>query len=234
MAGERDEIPLGGGWTTAGAVRVGDTFRRPIGPNAEWVHRLLRFLEAARFPAAPRFVGFDAEGREILSYIEGDVPSDCRSTVWTDDQLAAAARLLRCFHDTTAHSDLVAGAEVACHNDFGPWNIVWRDGAPVALIDFDNAGPGARLDDLGYAVWKHVNLGLLPLEIHEQARRMRVMAEAYGVEVDSRLLDAVAEAQERMRRLIDAAPASSGRFAAAQQNRHELEWLRTNRMALIG
>jgi hypothetical protein len=62
-----------------------------------------------------------------LSLTPGDVPSDCRSLVWDDGQLDASASLLRRYHDATAS---IAGAdEVVCHNDFGPWNLVWHDGA---------------------------------------------------------------------------------------------------------
>jgi hypothetical protein len=114
------EVPLTGGWVTSGVVRVGATVRRPAGRNTGVVHRLLTHLNRAGFEAAPQFLGYDDQGREILTFIEGHVPSDCRSIVWTDDQLDASSKLLRRFHDATARSDLAGDAEVICHNDFGP------------------------------------------------------------------------------------------------------------------
>ena len=36
-----DEVPLLGGMSTPGVVRVGDTVRRPMGANSEYVHGLL-------------------------------------------------------------------------------------------------------------------------------------------------------------------------------------------------
>ena len=36
------------------------------------------------------------------------------------------------------------------HGDPAPWNMVWRDGVPVALIDWDHANPGDPIDDAAY------------------------------------------------------------------------------------
>ena len=227
------EVPLAGGWVTAGVVRVGETVRRPLKPNADFVHRLLEDLDVAGFDAAPRLFGIDEAGREILSFVPGEVPSDCRALVWTDAQLEAAAKLLRRFHDATAGTDLAGGFEVVCHNDFGPWNLVWVDDVPLAIIDFDLAAPGARLDDLGYAAWKHLNLGLVDLPSAEQQRRLGVLAAAYGAPVDEALVAAIDRAQARMERLlerVDRAPDSAGR----RQLKGERAWLRANRRALLG
>jgi aminoglycoside phosphotransferase (APT) family kinase protein len=191
-------------------------------------------LEEVGFESAPRFLGVDAQGREVLTFIEGEVHSECRATVWDDAQLERAAELLRCFHDATAGFDLAGKAEVICHHDFGPWNLIWRDGLPVAMIDFDNAAPGARLDDLGYAIWKHLNLGLIELPASEQQRRLRLMATAYGLPADEPLLRAIEEAQERMGRLIENAPSSIERDQALSQNSRERDWLRANRRLLGG
>ena len=60
------EIPLLGGRLTPGIVRVGNTVRRLPKSNAPFVHNLLLFLEDQVFPFAPRFLGMDSRGREIL------------------------------------------------------------------------------------------------------------------------------------------------------------------------
>lgn len=226
------EVPLGGGWVTAGVVRVGDTVRRPPGANTALSHRLLVHLEERGFEAAPRFHGLDEQGREVLTFIEGDVPTDCRAIVWADGQLEAAASLLRRFHDATAGTDLASDAEVLCHNDFGPWNLVWRKALPVAIIDFDSVAPGARVDDLGYAIWKHLNLGLVQLPSKEQRRRLRLMTVAYGLAPEGDVLRAIERAQERMRRLIEAAPEGGARDRALGQNHTERDWLQENRRLL--
>jgi aminoglycoside phosphotransferase len=227
------ERPLSGGWVTSGVVQVGQTVRRPSRPNAPFVERLLRHLESTGFHGAPRHLGFDEQGREILTFIEGDVPSDCRDTVWSDEQLSAIGELLRHFHDATNGSEVARGGEVVCHNDFGPWNLVWRAELPVGIIDYDIAAPGARLDDLGYATWKALNLGLVDAPVFEQRRRMTVFASAYGAIADSMLLAAIERAQERVRQVIAEAPAGVGRDDALDQNRRERSWLAANRSHLV-
>lgn len=137
---------------TRGVVRVGDTVRRPVSGDRRLQRELLAHLERRGFNGSPRFLGIDSQGREILSFLPGHVPRDLGH--FDDDQLCAAARLLRRFHDATV--DLAAvrphqGAEVICHNDWGPPNAVFQNERPWGMIDFDTIAPGLRLWDLGYS-----------------------------------------------------------------------------------
>ena len=176
-----DEIPLTGGRVTAGVVRVGDTVRRPIRGDRSDVHKLLKHLEAQGFDAAPRFLSIDAQNREILSFLPGEVPPDLAH--FEDVQLATAARLLRRFHDAT--EDFAAAtdpqAEVICHNDWGAHNAVFRDGLPYGIIDFDTIAPGLRLWDLGYSAFSWLDLGNTDYSGDEQVRRLVVFADGYGL-----------------------------------------------------
>ena len=122
-----EAIPLEGGRTTAGVVRIGDTVRRPTNSNSPFVHELLKHLEHAGFDAAPRFLGLDEEGREILSFHEGRVPPELQPD-HDDNVLRAAATLIRRYHDAVASSPLAGDAEVVCHNDLSPVNCVSDDG----------------------------------------------------------------------------------------------------------
>ena len=233
MTDDSAEVPLHGGWVTDGAVRVGRTVRRPRGANADFVERLLGHLESVGFEEAPRYLGVDEQGRDILDYVDGRAPTDCADITWSDEQLVAAIGLLRRFHDATAGTQLAAPEEVVCHGDFGPWNLIWVDDRPISIIDFDNAEPGQRLDDLGYAVWKHLNLGLLPLDPHEQTRRIRLASTAYGADAGTDLVPAIDGAQGRMESLLRAATPSPQRDAAIDQLREERTWLHANDATLL-
>jgi aminoglycoside phosphotransferase (APT) family kinase protein len=179
-----EEVTLGGGWSTDGVVRVGDTVRRPSVHATQTMRDVLVQLESVGFDEAPRWLGFDAQGRDVLTYVDGDTYSDCREIVWHDDQLAASGALLRRYHDATAGSSVAAGREVVCHGDFGPWNLIWRGGRPAAVIDFDNAHPGDRVEDVGYALRAHLNLALVAIPPAEQARRAAVVTAGYGLPID--------------------------------------------------
>lgn len=179
---QESKIPLSGGRITAGVVRVGDSVRRPISSDRSLAHGLLRYLEHIGFEATPRFLGIDSEQRESLSYIEGEVPTDLGH--YDDEVLAAAANLLRRFHDASAGFPAArdAGAETMCHNDWGPPNAVFVDGMPVGIIDFDTLRPGLRLWDLGYSASSWLDLGDDAYSGAEQIRRLRVFAHGYGAD----------------------------------------------------
>ncbi len=158
------ERPLSGGNVTAGIVRVGDTVRRPAGPWTPAVHGLLKHLERKGFAGAPRALGLDAQGREILSFAEGAAawPWEAFRPLATDEGLLRVADLIGAYHAAVADFRPPPGAvwsEVAprsaadtlCHNDLAPWNLIVGPAGELTFIDWDLAAPGARLSDLGYA-----------------------------------------------------------------------------------
>jgi hypothetical protein len=65
-----DETPLAGSRLNR-VVRIGDTVRRPAGAWTPTVHALLNHLVERGFTLGPRPLGYDGDGREILSYISG-------------------------------------------------------------------------------------------------------------------------------------------------------------------
>ncbi|WP_131098531.1 phosphotransferase [Streptomonospora litoralis] len=199
--GAAGEHPLTGGNATAGVVRVGDTVRRPAGFWTPAVHALLGHLHAVGFHAAPRPLGFDAQGREVLSFAPGTV-------VWPDrfhlvrprHRVVRLGRLVRDLHDALAEfrpppgacwQELMPadGAEIVVRNDLAPWNLVASEDGAWALIDWDTAAWGTRLWDLAYAAH-----GFVPLsaDAHwqepeaEAGARLRVLADAYGLDEEGR------------------------------------------------
>lgn len=183
------EIPLTGGRTTTGVVRIGQTVRRPVGSNSEYVHRALRHLEKAGFDAAPRFLGIDAKGREVLTYLAGDVPEDLG--FWDLAVLTEAARLIRRFHDATAESEVAVPYEIVCHGDLSPCNTVFVAGTPCFLIDFDAAHPGQRIRDVAYASWLWLDIGNEDYQPQVQAFRLQHFLQAYGGQDASDLIEAM-------------------------------------------
>jgi Ser/Thr protein kinase RdoA (MazF antagonist) len=194
------DVPLTGGGRTR-VHRRGDVVVRDAGPWTPTVHTLLRHLERAGFPAAPRVVGtgFDPTGRETLTYVAGDVAA---TGPWSTEALVELGRMLRALHDATAgyrpppgavwfpwHGrDLGGPHRVVGHRDTAPWNVVARAGRPVALIDWEFAGPVDPVVELAQACWLNVRLhddavaeleGLPPLA--ERARQLRAMVDAYGL-----------------------------------------------------
>jgi len=225
MTGTAEETPLAGGRMTKGVVRVGDTVRRPATGNSAFVRGLLAHLAATGFAEAPTPLGTDEQGRDIFSYIPGEVPDDL--AFHDDETLGAAARLIRRYHDATR--GLLAGAcargvDVVCHNDLSPCNFVFRDGRPAAIIDFDAAAPGYHLEDLGYAAWLWLDIGNEETSAAEQARRFRLFADAYGSVALEPLLEAMVKRQAIAIRSADQA----GNAATAGWARACLTWTVAN------
>jgi Phosphotransferase enzyme family len=171
------EQPLTGGATRAGVARVGDTVRRPCTDRSEFVEQVLRRLEAASVLGVPRWLGTDDHGRDVLSYQHGDTGHD-RHT-WSDEQLTALGRLVRAMHDALAGSPEADGAETVCHNDIAPWNVILAGDLPIGLIDFDDAAPGRRIEDVAYLGWVFCELGPPGPGVDEQSRRIRHVCAAY-------------------------------------------------------
>ena len=232
MGSDQEEIPLRGGRVTHGIVRIGDTVRRPPTANSEFVRRLLQHLAVKGFGGAPTSLGTDEQGRDVLAFIDGEVPTDLG--FHDDETLGKAAFLIRRFHDLSA--ELVAtpaatavGIEVICHNDLSPCNFVFSAGAPIAMIDFDAAAPGSRANDLGYAAWLWLDLGSPEIAAADQRRRLALFLKAYGTDDYTAVLAAVLMRQailvEQGRRLGDDAMT---RWAADC-----LEWTRRNEKLLV-
>ena len=162
--GSQTEVVLVGGTANRGqVVRVGDTVRRPQRTTGAATRALLHHLADAGFTGAPRFLGVDELGREVLSYVPGTaVTPPYPAWALTEEALVSVAHLLRDYHQAVSTFDPrphvwppsppppFAG-ELVSHNDVNLDNVVFRDGRAVALIDFDLASPGSRVWDVACA-----------------------------------------------------------------------------------
>jgi aminoglycoside phosphotransferase (APT) family kinase protein len=204
-----DEQPLAGGFVNE-VARVGSTVRRPMGGRAQFVHELLGVLEEQGWPGAPRFLGVDEQGREILSFIDGHAAWEpaLRVEVTSELALVRVAEMVRELHDLTAGTRLAGSSEAVCHNDLSPKNTVYRDGGdgwtPVAFIDWDLAAPGERIHDVAHLCWEYLHLGPEVTNVTQAAGRLRLICDAYGLTDRARLLDTVLWWQDRCWRGIEA------------------------------
>jgi hypothetical protein len=196
-------------------VRVGDTVRRP--PQPAGVRALLEHYERVGFDGAPRFLGIDEQGRETLSFVAGEpalapVPS-------TDGVVAAIGQLLRRAHDAGAGfvpppnpgwlQSVDEPTEVIGHLDLFWTNVVFRNGMPAALIDWELAAPTSRTLEVALAAtyWAGIRIDEqlvqwgIPLE--RRGERLRLLCDSYGLDASqrARLLDALVEhRQSRLQR----------------------------------
>lgn len=239
MTGPGKEIPLLGGDITEGLVRIENTIRRPHQPQSPAVVCYLAHLASVGFTGVPRWHGRDDKGRDVFDYIEGTVPGTPPEP-WavTNQAVSEIAMLLRRLHDASESfapppdaqwfgqhlqvklppdlERLYDKPELISHCDVTPQNVVFRDGHPVALIDFDMTRPTTRLlDVLDTATW------WVPL-VHPADR-----APAFdGCDVPTRLrafLDSYDLDQERRSQFLDLAHRAARRSwylmeATAEQN----------------
>jgi hypothetical protein len=225
---ELTELALEGGAQTDGVVRVGETVRRPLSARSEYVQAVLEHLESAGFDGAPRLLGIDEQGREVLTYIPGEVVVAAPAGL-SDVRLTSAARLIRRFHDATAGTALAGDEEVVCHADLGSHNIVFDGEEAVGLIDWnDEVAPGPRLIDFAHAVWCCADVCQADVEVPEQARKVRLMCDAYGWEEPVAVVDEIAA---RFRRARDA-HAAAGRAKAVTIFEEMMVWMERNGPAL--
>jgi hypothetical protein len=186
--------------------RKGDVVLRETGPWAKSVHAFLRHLESVGFDGAPKIVGsgFADDGRETLSFVQGEVIDPKPFDVVGVETLG---RMVRSLHDASASfeieddsiwppffgRDLGGPNRIISHCDLSPWNVVSIDGSPNGLIDWEYAGPIDPRVELAQTAWLNIRLfsddiasveNLPPVE--ERAEHLRVFLDAYGLSSSDR------------------------------------------------
>ena len=188
------EVPLTGN-VAIGAVRVGNTVRRPAMPWSASVDALLAHFHNVGFVEAPQALGYDEAGRQVLSFVDGYVdpdPSDLDIS-----RLVDVGQVIRRLHDASSSFTPPADAiwnvaippdseDLICHHDLAPWNLV-RTSTQLTFIDWDGAGPGSRLWDLAYAAHGFVPLSPgAPISDEVAGQRLAALVEGYGLNQEER------------------------------------------------
>ena len=200
------EEALPGGMGSGGlVVRVGHTVRRPRRPFSDSVNAFLAHLRDGGFDGAPEPLGIDDRGRDILSWLDGDVGiPPFPDWVADADLLVSVAELQRRMHRTAADfhppSDWVwetanlppAGlGAIVCHNDLCVENVVVQRGRAVGFIDFDFAAPADPLIDIAIAA-RHWVPTKVPSDITDSRAetdlvgRFSEFCSAHGLTADER------------------------------------------------
>jgi mutator protein MutT len=185
------------GGNVMGAVRIGGTVRRAAGPWTPVVHRLLRHLEKRGLRAAPRALGGDDRGREVLTYLPGRIV-DVDDEALTDPQLVDLVRWARELHEAVDDFEdrgpwrwpSPEDAEVVVHSDLAPYNACFEGDTLVGVFDWDLAGPSTALMELAFVAWTSVPL-YRPIPPDEAARRLVLIADTYGGRDAREILHAV-------------------------------------------
>jgi hypothetical protein len=179
-----------------GAWRVGETVHRDVGPWTPAVHAYLAHL-SDRVPHLPRVVGFDEQGREVLTFLAGRVVN-IDSELLSPTQLGALAAWTRALHDAAAGFEhpgpwrypSIPGATVIGHNDIAPYNVCWEGDQLVGVFDWDLAGPTTPVMELAFIAWNCVPLWR-DLGDEPSAERLVRICDGYGSVSPIDVVDAV-------------------------------------------
>jgi len=213
------EVGLPGGNTT-GAVLIDGVIHKRASPWTPTVHALLRYLEEAAFPGAPRALGFDSSGREMLSYLPGETIGDRDPwPAWAsaDSMLVQVGQWLRRLHDLTADfrppaderwfiGGVMRPGLIVGHQDAAPYNAVVDGERLVGFYDWDIAGPSSREWDLANSMLPWVPLASDAPgpsdaaggpDAGERSRRFHLLLDAYGFEGDREVFGSVVPQRAR-------------------------------------
>jgi Phosphotransferase enzyme family len=207
-SGGEAEQPVWLAGNVGGAWRIGGTVHRPVGPWTPAVHALLGFL-SPRLDHVPTVLGFDQQGREVLTFLPGRVV-DVDTEVLTPGQIDSLASWTRRFHEVAAgfshpgpwRYPHVPQASVIGHNDIAPYNVCF-DGDDVAgVFDWDLAGPTTPLMELAFIAWNCVP-PWRDTGDEACAERIQRICSAYGGIHPAQIVDAV---PHRIQMMLDWIP----------------------------
>jgi hypothetical protein len=223
------------GGNTDGAVRIGGVVHKRAAPWTPTVHALLRHLEDAGIDGVPRALGFDEQGRQMLTYLPGEMIGDrdpWPAWAYADSTLVQVGQWMRRIHDATADftppkderwflDRVKQPGWIVGHQDAAPYNAVMDGERLVGFFDWDEASPSSRDDDLAFSA-----LLWVPLTAPEpgeqsgspddgdRSRRLWLLLDAYRYDGDRRAFGAVVVRRARRQAGVIRSMAEAGDQAA--------------------
>lgn len=223
------------GGNTDGAVRIGGAVCKRAAQWTPTVHALLRHLERAGIGGVPRALGFDEQGRQMLTYLPGEMIGDrvpWPAWVYADSTLVQVGQWMRRIHDATAAFVPPADERwftgrtmqpgwIVGHQDAAPYNAVMDGGRLAGFFDWDTAGPSPREDDLGFSALLWVPLtapdaGGQPgaHDVGDRSRRLHLLLDAYRYDGDRQAFGAAIVRRARRQAGVIRSMADAGDRAA--------------------
>lgn len=185
--------------------KIGNVVSRPSNPWTITIHAYLNHLRANGIDFVPQPISIDqAAGVEQVSFVEGEVCNYPLNQAFSSNTaLISAAKLLRQLHDASVgflnqlNDDEVwmlpklKPAEIICHADYAPYNVVVKNSHVVGIIDFDTCHPGSRIWDIAYAIYRWAPLSRPDADgitgtTTEHITRAKIFCDAYGLDANKR------------------------------------------------
>ncbi|HEU0239643.1 MAG TPA: phosphotransferase [Micromonosporaceae bacterium] len=223
------------GGNTDGAVRIRDVVHKRAAPWTATVHALLRHLEQADVDGVPRALGFDEQGRQMLTYLPGEVIGDREhwpAWVYADSTLVQVGHWMRRIHDVTAGfvpptderwftGRTMQPGWIVGHQDAAPYNAVMDGERLVGFFDWDTASPSPADDDLAFSALLWVPLTApdvgdesSPHDARDRSRRLHLLLDAYRYDGDRRAFGAAIVRRARRQAGVIRGMAEAGDSAA--------------------
>lgn len=208
-----DGLPLKGGNSLASPRLRHGVVTKAASEATPAIHGFLRHLHGQGIDV-PMPLGI-ADGIQTLQYVDGTMAADFgRLDARTLTRIGA---LIRRIHDASAGWPIPSGtrwasaipapnADILCHNDLAPWNLVVSE--RLVFIDWDACAPSSRAWDLAYAAQAFA-LNDVAVAPEEAANDLAAFVDGYGATPELRLAlcDALAPRVEAMVRLLSNAHA---------------------------
>jgi Ser/Thr protein kinase RdoA (MazF antagonist) len=229
------EQGLSGGNSAGLVTRAGGTVRKAWTSASPHVQAYVASLRRAGVEA-PAPLGRDEQGRQVWEFVAGALADEHL----TRPELHRVGAMVRAIHDASAGYGVppdatwdsaipAPGADLVCHNDLAPWNLV--TGERWVFIDWDAAAPSTRLWDLAYAA-QAFTLNDPARPVADAARDLAAFVDGYDADADLRatLPATVAARAEAMHELLRSSHAEGREpWGSMYTSGHGDHWLAASR-----